>query len=73
MIVALLQNVGKGLQKQITISSVSETESDDDIIEIVEPFIGWIYMGSHNLTPSAWGTLSGSNVNPILNVRRFSF
>jgi tyrosyl-DNA phosphodiesterase 1 len=72
MIVAVLQNVGEGLQKQISISSDSETESDSDVVEIVESFVGWIYVGSHNLTPSAWGTLSGSNVNPSLNVRRFS-
>lgn len=30
---------------------------------------GWAYVGSHNFTPSAWGTLSGSGFNPTLNVR----
>ena len=30
---------------------------------------GWLYMGSHNFTPSAWGTLSGTAFNPTLNVR----
>ena len=31
---------------------------------------GWVYVGSHNFTPSAWGTLSGSAFTPILNVRQ---
>jgi tyrosyl-DNA phosphodiesterase-1 len=47
----------------------SETEDDsDDEIEVIQPAIGWAYIGSHNFTPSAWGTLSGSSFNPILNV-----
>lgn len=48
----------------------SETEDDSDSdIQIIQPAIGWAYIGSHNFTPSAWGTLSGSGFNPILNVR----
>lgn len=31
---------------------------------------GWAYVGSHNFTPSAWGTLSGSAFSPTLNVCR---
>ena len=54
----------------------SETESetepeDDDIIEVspdTTNAIGWAYVGSHNFTPSAWGTLSGSGFTPVLNV-----
>lgn len=44
---------------------------DDDIVEVIPAtkYIGWAYVGSHNFTPSAWGTLSGSDFNPILNVR----
>lgn len=59
----------------------SDTETDDDdssIVEIVEeddekgkPY-GWLYIGSHNFTPSAWGTLSGNAFNPMLNVRFYS-
>ncbi|EIW76911.1 phospholipase D nuclease [Coniophora puteana RWD-64-598 SS2] len=49
----------------------SETEpEDDDVdpdIQIVNEPIGWAYVGSHNFTPSAWGTLSGSSFNPSLN------
>ena len=52
--------------------SDSETEPEDDEIREVSPRIsnahGWAYVGSHNFTPSAWGTLSGSGFNPILNV-----
>ena len=52
----------------------STDASDDDIVEVAPPpskdaYIGWAYIGSHNFTPSAWGTLSGSAFNPTLNVR----
>lgn len=47
----------------------SSTEDDSDgEVEVIEPALGWAYIGSHNFTPSAWGTLSGSGFNPILNV-----
>jgi tyrosyl-DNA phosphodiesterase-1 len=48
--------------------SDSETEPESDDIEIQNDPIGWAYVGSHNFTPSAWGTLSGSGFNPVLNV-----
>jgi tyrosyl-DNA phosphodiesterase-1 len=46
----------------------SDTEEESEV-KIIEPAVGWGYVGSHNFTPSAWGTLSGSAFNPILNVR----
>ncbi|KAJ7493823.1 hypothetical protein FB451DRAFT_1360519 [Mycena latifolia] len=56
----------------------SETESDDsdiEVVEVKEPAQGkphaWLYVGSHNFTASAWGTLSGSGFNPVLNVTNF--
>lgn len=52
----------------------SDTEDDtasDDEIQIIENSVGWAYVGSHNFTPSAWGTISGSGFNPILNVSIF--
>jgi hypothetical protein len=64
----------KGKSKVIVISdSETESESDGDVLEKAleaqkEP-IGWAYVGSHNFTPSAWGTLSGSGFSPTLNVR----
>lgn len=65
---------GKSNAEPITISdSETESESEDDRAGVdvassspKEP-IGWAYVGSHNFTPSAWGTLSGSGFNPILN------
>jgi tyrosyl-DNA phosphodiesterase 1 len=53
--------------------SETEDDTDDDEIKVVEPAAGWAYVGSHNFTPSAWGTLSGSSFNPILNVRHLFF
>jgi tyrosyl-DNA phosphodiesterase-1 len=32
----------------------------------------WFYVGSHNFSVSAWGALSGSGFNPVLNVRAFT-
>ncbi|KAG1873180.1 tyrosyl-DNA phosphodiesterase-domain-containing protein [Suillus subluteus] len=55
----------KGKEKEL---SDSETEPESDDIEIQNDPIGWAYVGSHNFTPSAWGTLSGSGFNPVLNV-----
>ncbi|KAK7045945.1 hypothetical protein VNI00_006940 [Paramarasmius palmivorus] len=50
----------------------SETEDDSDSdIEVIESAIGWAYIGSHNFTPSAWGTLSGSSFNPVMNIRNY--
>ena len=50
--------------------SASESEEDEVVELSPEPSsaIGWVYVGSHNFTPSAWGTLSGSAFNPVLNV-----
>jgi tyrosyl-DNA phosphodiesterase-1 len=62
------QSKGKGKAKEL---SDSETEPESDDIEIQNDPIGWAYVGSHNFTPSAWGTLSGSAFNPVLNVSRF--
>ncbi|KAE9399899.1 phospholipase D/nuclease [Gymnopus androsaceus JB14] len=50
--------------------SDSDTEDDDDI-EVIDNYVGWAYLGSHNFTPSAWGTLSGSAFNPVMNIRNY--
>ncbi|CAE6457552.1 unnamed protein product [Rhizoctonia solani] len=31
----------------------------------------WLYVGSHNFTPSAWGTLSGSGFNPSIHMTNY--
>jgi tyrosyl-DNA phosphodiesterase 1 len=44
---------------------------DSDIVEVEkdqDDTMGYVYLGSHNFTPSAWGTLSGSGFTPVLNV-----
>ena len=69
MIIAMLQDSPFSSKKPQEESSETEDDSDDEI-QVVEPAAGWAYIGSHNFTPSAWGTLSGSSFNPILNVRR---
>ena len=52
--------------------STNDDDSDEELVVLDEkgPVVGWIYVGSHNFTPSAWGTLSGSGFNPTLNVSR---
>ncbi|KAL4252985.1 tyrosyl-DNA phosphodiesterase family protein [Abortiporus biennis] len=47
------------------------TSDENDSRKAVVPHVGWVYIGSHNFTPSAWGTLSGSGFNPTLNVTNF--
>ena len=47
------------------------SDADSDIVEVKKDkgdIAGYVYVGSHNFTPSAWGTLSGSGFTPILNV-----
>ncbi|THU94058.1 phospholipase D/nuclease [Dendrothele bispora CBS 962.96] len=51
--------------------SGTDAESDSDGLELVDPPIGWVYVGSHNFTPSAWGTISGSRSNPVLNINNY--
>jgi tyrosyl-DNA phosphodiesterase 1 len=62
--------------------SGDEGDDDADVVEVRPPsgaragketHVGWAYVGSHNFTPSAWGTLSGTSFTPTLNVRRPSF
>ena len=62
--------------KDKTKAAQSDSETEDDDIVVVESkdkknkkLVGWAYIGSHNFTPSAWGTLSGSSFNPTLNAR----
>ncbi|KAL1732021.1 hypothetical protein EV714DRAFT_248198 [Schizophyllum commune] len=49
----------------------TNNDSSTSDIEVVHPALGWIYVGSHNFTQSAWGTLSGSGFNPVLNVTNY--
>ncbi|KAF8961659.1 tyrosyl-DNA phosphodiesterase-domain-containing protein [Flammula alnicola] len=72
MIIAMLhESTVSGKQKQGRLSQVDTEDDSDDDVEVIEPALGWAYVGSHNFTPSAWGTLSGSSFNPILNVSNY--
>ena len=72
MIIATIRDEGqiggKGKGKQAVYDSDTDTDGDDDVVEVKDENVGWAYIGSHNFTPSAWGNLSGSSFNPVLNV-----
>lgn len=67
MIIGMLQENALAGKRREGERTDTEDDTDDDI-EVIEPAQGWAYVGSHNFTPSAWGTLSGSAFNPTLNV-----
>ena len=75
MIIATMRDEGrigeKANGKNAQYDSDTDTDMDDDVVEVKDDKVGWAYIGSHNFTPSAWGNLSGSSFNPILNVRVF--
>jgi len=49
-------------------SSSKKARADDRMNGMDENVYGWAYIGSHNFTPSAWGTLSGTGFTPSLNI-----
>ncbi|KAF8637115.1 hypothetical protein AX17_003019 [Amanita inopinata Kibby_2008] len=67
MIIALMREPYSTPSKE---PEESDTE-DDDEVQIIETAVGWAYVGSHNFTSSAWGTLSGSSFNPTLNISNY--
>ncbi|KXN83273.1 Tyrosyl-DNA phosphodiesterase 1, partial [Leucoagaricus sp. SymC.cos] len=71
MIIATKQHISLSSGKSKRVASDTEDDESDEEVKIVEPAIGWAYVGSHNFTPSAWGTLSGSAFNPILNITNY--
>ncbi|TDL27098.1 phospholipase D/nuclease [Rickenella mellea] len=60
----------RGKQRDFDTDSEDEERStrnkDDEGVN--KNIHGWAYVGSHNFTPSAWGTLSGSAFTPVLNI-----
>ncbi|KAI0944736.1 hypothetical protein AcW1_002374 [Taiwanofungus camphoratus] len=53
-------------------SEMENEENGSDFEQSVQTKLaGWVYVGSHNFTPSAWGTLSGSAFNPTLNITNY--
>ena len=72
MIIATFDELESGLGKKRRIGDERSSSSSDEVV-LIEPGIrdnvqGWAYIGSANFTPSAWGKLSGSSFNPVLNV-----
>ncbi|KAI0262793.1 tyrosyl-DNA phosphodiesterase-domain-containing protein [Gloeopeniophorella convolvens] len=58
----------------INVDTDTDSDADSDIVEVKkdkEDTMGYAYVGSHNFTPSAWGTLSGSGFTPVLNVTNY--
>ncbi|KAJ3548645.1 hypothetical protein NMY22_g1191 [Coprinellus aureogranulatus] len=69
MIIGILQdNAYMSKQSSNAPDSGDDTENE---IEEVTPGVGWAYVGSHNFTPSAWGTMSGTGFTPILNISNY--
>ncbi|PIL25690.1 hypothetical protein GSI_11440 [Ganoderma sinense ZZ0214-1] len=62
---------GPGRRQQTLTDSEDEAESGGGAGGDGKPLAGWVYVGSHNFTPSAWGTLSGSGFNPTLNITNY--
>ena len=60
---------GDGDDEEVVIIDLGGKRKKEQEPRAREKLIGWAYVGSHNFTPSAWGTLSGSAANPSLNVR----
>jgi tyrosyl-DNA phosphodiesterase-1 len=68
MIIAEFQGAGSSPDKDCG------SDAGSDIVEVNQDnILGYAYVGSHNFTPSAWGTLSGSEFTPILNASVRSF
>ena len=70
MIIATFRDASPSARgkKQSSDTESSGSDDEDQEVQLVNPAVGWAYVGSHNFTPSAWGTLSGTAFNPVLNV-----
>ena len=74
MVLGTFRDKRGGLDRHARSSAREDSEDEDDAGGDGDgsgnkKLVGWAYVGSHNFTPSAWGTLSGSAFNPTLNVR----
>ncbi|KAJ3732045.1 tyrosyl-DNA phosphodiesterase-domain-containing protein [Lentinula guzmanii] len=71
MIVSIISPKSTKRSTPEVINVDTESEDDDNDPEVINTNVGWAYLGSHNFTPSAWGTLSGSAFNPVMNIRNY--
>lgn len=65
MVIAVFVGAGSSTDED------SDSDADSDVMEVKmdqDDAVGYAYVGSHNFTPSAWGTLSGTGFTPVLNV-----
>ena len=82
MILGTFRDKRGGLDRHARSSARDDSEDEDDAGADGDStghgagnkkLVGWAYVGSHNFTPSAWGTLSGTVARPILNVSVLPF
>ncbi|RPD63488.1 phospholipase D/nuclease [Lentinus tigrinus ALCF2SS1-6] len=75
MVLGTFRDKRGGLDRHARSAARSDSEDEDDAGadsgEKDKRLVGWVYVGSHNFTPSAWGTLSGSAFNPTLNITNY--
>ncbi|KAI0712722.1 tyrosyl-DNA phosphodiesterase-domain-containing protein [Cerioporus squamosus] len=77
MVLGTFRDKRGGLDRHARSSARTDSEDEDDAGDDRgdgagdRKLAGWVYVGSHNFTPSAWGTLSGSGFNPTLNITNY--
>ncbi|KAL6303385.1 phospholipase D/nuclease [Sparassis latifolia] len=71
MILATIGTSSKSFDDRSLTESDTEGDDDADTGSTQRELFGWLYVGSHNFTPSAWGTLSGSAFSPTLNITNY--
>ncbi|TFK84746.1 phospholipase D/nuclease [Polyporus arcularius HHB13444] len=76
MVLGTFRDKRGGLDRHARSSAQADSEDEDDAggsgdTAEDKKLAGWVYVGSHNFTPSAWGTLSGSGFNPTLNITNY--
>ncbi|KAJ7230370.1 tyrosyl-DNA phosphodiesterase-domain-containing protein [Mycena pura] len=59
------------MHTKMIIGSFSQKQGNSESIPAGAAAAGWMYVGSHNFTPPAWGNLSGSADAPVLNVNNY--
>ncbi|CAK9780729.1 unnamed protein product [Cutaneotrichosporon oleaginosum] len=70
MLIALFEPSSSGLGFSTAATNLGKRKADDIVTEN-EGVGGWVYVGSHNFSPSAWGTLNFKNSPPTLNINNF--
>ncbi|BEJ13832.1 hypothetical protein CspHIS471_0310060 [Cutaneotrichosporon sp. HIS471] len=69
MLIALFEPNSSGLG--FSSSSKQGKRKADEVVSENEGVGGWVYVGSHNFSPSAWGTVNFKNSPPTLNISNY--